>query len=149
MDIIRDANGGDEAAWRRLWADYLRFYDADLPGAVTSATWNRILDPVSPVSALFAEHGGQITGFAVYVLHEGTWTTAPQCYLEDLFVNAQARGRGTGRALISRLIELGKTHGWSRLYWHTRRDNAAARRLYDQFLTADDFVRYRMVLGTD
>ncbi|HEY8263776.1 MAG TPA: GNAT family N-acetyltransferase, partial [Methyloceanibacter sp.] len=37
--------------------------------------------------------------------------------------------------------------GWSRLYWHTRESNVAARRLYDKFAKADDFVRYRLVLN--
>jgi hypothetical protein len=37
--------------------------------------------------------------------------------------------------------------GWSRLYWHTRAENAAARRLYDSFVEADDFVRYRLKMN--
>ena len=41
---------------------------------------------------------------------------------------------------------LGRDRGWSRLYWHTRASNEAARRLYDKFVNADDFVRYRMIL---
>ena len=32
--------------------------------------------------------------------------------------------------------------GWARLYWMTKADNAEARRLYDRFTLADDFVRY-------
>ena len=35
-----------------------------------------------------------------------------------------------------------RAEGWSRLYWMTKRDNEAARRLYDRFTAADDFVRY-------
>ena len=42
---------------------------------------------------------------------------------------------------------LGRERGWSRLYWHTRASNETARRLYDKFVNADDFVRYRMILG--
>jgi len=41
---------------------------------------------------------------------------------------------------------LGRDNGWSRVYWHTRQSNEAARRLYDKFAKADDFVRYRMIL---
>ncbi len=147
MNIVRAPVAEDEAVWRRLWADYIRFYEASVPEEVTCATWSRILDPASPVFALLAERAGQGTGFAVCVLHECTWRTAPVCYLEDLFVDPQARGGGTGHALISHLISMGKSRGWSRLYWHTRRDNAAARRLYDRFLSADDFVRYRLELS--
>ena len=35
---------------------------------------------------------------------------------------------------------------WSRLYWHTQQGNAPARRLYDKFAVADDFIRYRLTL---
>jgi hypothetical protein len=45
--------------------------------------------------------------------------------------------------LIADLIERAKSNGWSRLYWHTRAGNPA-RRLYDEFIQADDFVRYRL-----
>jgi hypothetical protein len=33
------------------------------------------------------------------------------------------------------------------LYWHTRGNNATARRLYDTFIPADDFVRYVVTVG--
>ena len=68
------------------------------------------------------------------------------CYLEDLFVDPAARGHGIGEALIQDLIDIGRERGWSRLYWHTRASNEAARRLYDKFVHADDFVRYRLIL---
>jgi GNAT superfamily N-acetyltransferase len=80
------------------------------------------------------------------VLHEGSWTVHPICYLEDLFVDEKARGHGIGRALIADLLSLAKERGWGRLYWHTREGNAPARRLYDEFAVADDFVRYRIGL---
>jgi GNAT superfamily N-acetyltransferase len=147
MSIVREPVVQDEAVWRQLWVDYIRFYEASVPEEVTQATWSRILDPASPVFALLAEREGQVIGFAVSVLHECTWRAAPVCYLEDLFVDPRVRGSGAGHALISHLIALGKSRGWSRLYWHTRRDNAAARRLYDRFLSADDFVRYRQELS--
>ncbi|AMB46046.1 GNAT family N-acetyltransferase [Methylobacterium sp. AMS5] len=143
---IRDPAAADEAGWRRLWAGYLAFYGETLPEAVTAATWARILDPASPVFARLAERDGLLLGMTVNVLHEGTWSTAPVCYLEDLFVAPEARGGGIGRALIADLIDRGKALGWSRLYWHTRAENAQARRLYERFVAADDFCRYRLVL---
>ena len=36
--------------------------------------------------------------------------------------------------------------GWSQLYWLTRANNERARRLYDEFVQADNFVRYRLTL---
>lgn len=146
MMRIRDPLPGDEAAWRALWSGYNAFYEAVVPEEVTAATWRRILDPVSPVFARLAEQDGCVTGFAVCVLHPGTWSLAPLCYLEDLFVDPARRRTGAGEAMIRDLLDLGRSCGWSRVYWHTRADNAAARRLYDRFAAADGFVRYTLAL---
>lgn len=143
---VRECRAEDEAEWRRLWAGYNQFYGANVPELVTGATWVRILDPVAPVVGRLAEWTGNLVGISVSVLHAGTWTIDPVCYLEDLFVEADARGHGIGRALIEDLIALGHARGWGRLYWHTQADNAAARHLYDRFTPADDFVRYRLFL---
>ena len=143
MTTIRDATAADEAAWRELWAGYLDFYAESLDDGVTSATWDRILDPASPVFARLAEVGGRVVGFSVNVLHAGTWSTAQTCYLEDLFVSPEARRRGVGQALIQDLVDMGRVAGWSRLYWMTQAANPA-RKLYDRFGPADGFVRYRL-----
>jgi GNAT superfamily N-acetyltransferase len=64
------------------------------------------------------------------------------CYLEDLYVEPAARGHGIGTAFIEWLRNAMRAEGWARLYWVTRESNAQARRLYDKFAQADDFVRY-------
>ncbi len=142
--VIRDPAPGDEAAWRLLWNGYLDFYEAQVPEETTAATWRRILAPDSGLFGRLAVSGGAPVGFTISVLHEGSWTAAPICYLEDLFVAPTRRGGGIGRALIDDLVARSRARGWSKLYWHTRASNAAARRLYDTFAQADDFVRYRL-----
>jgi GNAT superfamily N-acetyltransferase len=141
--LIRDPLSADEAAWRELWSGYNAFYQTAVPEAVTARTWQRMLDPAAPVFGRLAIVDDCVAGFSICVLHEGTWVIAPICYLEDLFVAPQFRGRGAGRMLIADLVDRAKTKGWSRLYWHTRETNQA-RRLYDEFAKADDFVRYRL-----
>ena len=64
------------------------------------------------------------------------------CYLEDLFVLPSARSRGIGKALVEWLRNSMRAEGWSRLYWMTREDNDRARKLYNQFVQPDGFVRY-------
>lgn len=86
----------------------------------------------------------QVIGFLVCIIHEGTWTISPNCYLEDLFVDPESRRVGAGRALIDDLILLSRKNGWSHIYWHTQKDNVPARRLYDEYIRADEFVRYRL-----
>lgn len=144
MISIRDAQAGDEQAWRILWRGYNDFYQTELPEPVTAATWRRMLDPASPLFCRVAVIDGEVIGFVNCVLHEGTWTAEPICYLEDFFVAVAHRGCGAGRALLQDLVELAKTSGWSRLYWHTNTGNPA-RKLYDEFIAAGDFVRYRLV----
>lgn len=138
---IREPRPEDEAAWRRLWAGYNEFYAATVAPEVTDHTWARILDKASPLSARLIENDGEVVGFTVYVLHEGSWVATPICYLEDLFVDPAQRGKGFGGALIEDLLALGRKNNWSRLYWHTQTKNPA-RKLYDRFVEADDFVRY-------
>ncbi len=140
---IRAAEARDEMAWRELWSDYCAFYEVVVPEAATAETWRRILDATSPVKALVAEEtDGTLLGFANYVLHPHTWTEKTLCYLEDLFVAREARGKSIGYALIERLVAMGRENNWDRVYWHTNAENATARRLYDRFTPADDTVRY-------
>jgi GNAT superfamily N-acetyltransferase len=146
--LIRDPGPDDEAAWRRLWAAYVNFYEAEVAEPVTAGTWARLLDPGSGLIGRLAALDGTVVGFTVSVLHPGSWTLQPTCYLEDLFVDPGARGHGLGRALIDDLVALARDRGWSRLYWHTKAGNETARRLYDRYTKADDFVRYRLFLDT-
>jgi len=143
--LIRDATTDDEDEWCRLWDGYTTFYETQLAPEVTAHTWQRIVDPHSPILCRIAEVEGRACGFSLSVLHEGTWVLTPICYLEDLFVDPAYRGHGIGRELIQDLVDQGKRLGWSRLYWHTRQGNPA-RRLYDEFVAADDYVRYRLVI---
>ncbi|HGY4999425.1 TPA: GNAT family N-acetyltransferase [Klebsiella oxytoca] len=142
---IREPDRQDKAQWLSLWQDCTRFYGSPQPAEVTEYTWQRMLDAASPMLGRFAVVDGNVVGFAICILHEGTWVKTPICYLEDLFVAPQMRGQGIARTLIQALQTEGKEKGWSRLYWHTRTDNPA-RRLYDEFTPADDYVRYRVTL---
>jgi GNAT superfamily N-acetyltransferase len=142
--IIRDPTPADETAWRELWSQYNAFYEVSIVETVTARTWQRMLDPASAIFGRLAVADSEIAGFTINVLHESTWTIGPVCYLEDLFVAPKFRGRGIARSLIQELVDRAKASGWSRLYWHTRANNPA-RRLYDEFAEADDFVRYRLL----
>lgn len=132
----------DEAQWRVLWDGYNSFYGVAVDADVTSALWRRLTTPDDIVFGRVAEDAYGLSGFALCVLHPYTWGTSPACLLEDLYVDPRRRGGGVGRSLVDSLILEAKTRRWARLYWHTRQDNAAARRLYDSYTASDGFVRY-------
>ncbi len=146
MTDIRDATPADEGAWRGLWQQYLDFYEVSLSAQVTDRTWARMMDDASPLRGRLAFLDGRMVGFALHMHHPSTGVMGDDCYLEDLFLAPDARGKGLGRALIEDLIAIARAKGWHRLYWHTDEGNTTARKLYDQFVTSDGHIRYRMTL---
>jgi GNAT superfamily N-acetyltransferase len=138
---FRSLDKQDKTQWLSLWKGYNDFYGSELADEVTEYTWTRLLDPASSMFCRVAVLDGTVVGFAHCVLHEGTWVTSQMCYLEDLFVDPAWRGKGVARQLIQFVLNEAKEQGWSRFYWHTRIHNPA-RKLYDEFVAADDFVRY-------
>ena len=144
MDVVvRVAKPEDFKAWRQLWQGYLDFADSVLDEAITLATWQRALSPDGSLLCRLAVVDDRPVGFALCVLHEGTWVTQPICYLEDLYVDSSMRGKGAGRALIESLHREGREKAWAKVYWVTRTHNPA-RKLYDRIATLDDVVRYAL-----
>jgi GNAT superfamily N-acetyltransferase len=141
--IIRFAEAKDENRWRELWAGYVKFYRAEVPDDVTTQTWARILDPKSNVDALVAVRDGQVIGICNYVFHDHTWSKQQICYLQDLFVDPNARGGGAAKKLILTCEEKAKEKGAFRIYWQTQEYNAAARSLYDTIVPRSSFIVYR------
>jgi len=144
--VIRPAQAKDEARWRELWAGYVKFYRATVSEEATANTWANILAADSGKESLVAEAGGRVIGICTYLYHLSTWNTQPTCYLEDLYVDTDARGGGVAKALILACEAEAKKHGAFRLYWNTQEYNAPARSLYDTLATRSSFVVYRKPL---
>ncbi len=58
------------------------------------------------------------------------WTAAPDCWLEDLYVDPGSRRRGVGEALVRVALEVAAARGARRVELDTSEDNEAARALY-------------------
>jgi len=67
--------------------------------------------------ALVGEEGGVARGFALYYFRYSSFAGQPSLWLDDLYVDADARSRGLGAALLARLIELARAHGCTHLAW--------------------------------
>jgi GNAT superfamily N-acetyltransferase len=144
--LIRRAEARDEARWRELWAGYIKFYRASVSEEATASTWRQILAPDSGMESLVAEADGKVIGICNYLYHLSTWSTQPVCYLQDLYVDPDARGGGAAKALILACETEAKKHGAFRLYWLTQEYNAPARSLYDTIAARSSFIVYRMTL---
>jgi GNAT superfamily N-acetyltransferase len=82
--------------------------------------------------ALVAERDGRVLGFALFFTTYSTFLTRPGLYLEDLYVRESERGRGIGKALLERLIELARERGAGRLEWSVLDWNANAITFYEK-----------------
>ena len=61
--LVRPLTRSDEAQWRRLWRDYLAFYETEVPEEVYATYFERLLgnDPNDYIG-LIAEVDGQPVG---------------------------------------------------------------------------------------
>lgn len=148
--MIRDVVRSDFEQWLPLWNGYNAFYGRSgamaLPDAVTAISWARFFDPAEPVHCIVAEDERRLTGLAHFIFHRSTSMIAPNCYLQDLFTSAEARGRGVGRSLIHAVYDRAKAAGASRVYWQTHETNVTARKLYDRVAERSGFIVYRQNL---
>ena len=85
----------------------------------------------------------RIVGIVHYLYHRSYWTIGDYCYLQDLFVTADARGKGVGAELIKYVEKIARAAGASRIYWLTKEDNVSARALYDKLADRSGFIQYR------
>jgi len=145
---ITTLHAGDRDRWEALWRGYLRFYETALPAATYTSTWSRILDPQGDIHAFVArDERGELVGITHYLFHPHAWSTRETCYLQDLFVDEAARGRGHARALIDAVATIARKRACDKLYWQTHVTNAAARRLYDAVAAHEGFIVYDYPLG--
>lgn len=141
--VIRPLRTDERAAWEPLWKGYQVFYETDIPDSTTEVTWARLHDPAEPMGALGAEVGGRLCGIAHYIFHRSCWTVGDYCYLQDLFVAEDVRGRGLGRRLIAAVEAVARSAGASRIHWLTQEGNTDARALYDKLAQRSGFIQYR------
>jgi len=90
-----------------------------------------------------AEDQGQLTGMVHYIDHRSCWTRGNYVYLQDLYVHADNRGKGIGRALIEHVYAAANRSGASRVWWLTHESNADAMQLYDRIADKSGFLQYR------
>ena len=141
---IRAIEEKDKDQWLKLWAGYLEFYKSTISPEQTELTWKRLINNELKMFGFVAESEEGIIGFTHCLFRPSTWTETDYCYLEDLFVDPNIRGKGVGRALMNRVFDFAKEKDSKRVYWTTQEFNKTARILYDSITPVSEFVQYRL-----
>ena len=76
---------------------------------------------------------GPAAGVAQLRYRYGVWRAGFDCLLEDLFVDAAARGTGLGRALMAAIVDHARARACRRIELDTNETNTAALGLYERF----------------
>lgn len=137
---IEPLRAADRNRWNILARSYKTFYDTELSDSEYDEVWNHLLNS-DEIFGFGAYLQGNLIDITHYLFHRTIWMEKV-CYIQDLFVDEVARGRGVARALIEQVAQAAREHNASKLYWQTHQDNANARVLYDKIAHHKDFIRY-------
>ena len=128
----------------RALADYERLADAVVLDPVLLGCHLFGDKPMAEV--LIGEINGAPRGFALFFHNFSTFAGKPGIYLEDLFVDPEARGSGLGKALLARLAQLAMERGCARLEWSVLDWNEPSIAFYKSLgaKAMDEWTVYRM-----
>ncbi|MBW2179444.1 MAG: GNAT family N-acetyltransferase [Deltaproteobacteria bacterium] len=90
--------------------------------------------------------GNEICGYALYFHNFSTFQGRPGMYLEDVYVQADARGQGLGRALLIEVVRIAQERGCRRCEWLVLDWNERAKQFYESLgaKPLSDWSLYRM-----
>lgn len=125
-------------------ADYEKLSDQ------VTATEEKLRDTLFGVrpgpEVLLAYAGEECTGFALFFPNYSTFLAKPGIFLEDLYVRPEWRGKGIGKALLSRIGAIARERGCGRLEWEVLDWNAPSIGFYKSLgaVAMDEWTRYRV-----
>jgi GNAT superfamily N-acetyltransferase len=135
---VERIDAGGLAAVEPLFADYQRFYEVEeIDEARNRAFLERFVGSDEQGWLFGAFEGGEILGFTCLHRSKSSLRAADTVLMYDLFVIPEARGKGVGRALIEKALEVARESGAAALEWTTAPDNETAQRLYDSIPGAE------------
>ena len=126
---VRLAGTEDAETIARLLHEFNSEFDEPTPGPTFLAGRVRQLLRSGEITVLLATP--EADGLALLRFRPSLWREALECYLEELYVVPERRGRGIGRTVMEASMELARSRGAVDMHLGTAEDDVAARALYE------------------
>lgn len=79
---------------------------------------------------LFAISDCKVVGVATCFVNFSTFRVKPYLYIHDIVVLSEFRGKGIGKAMMHKLIEISEERKYCKITLEVRKDNLSAQKLY-------------------
>jgi GNAT superfamily N-acetyltransferase len=130
-----------------LMRAYCDFYESSPSDQGVIAMARTLISDPSQGAVFIAREDGRAIGFATLDWKWSMLKGARIGYLEDLFVDPAARGRGTADTLIQVCADRCRELGMPAMEWLTAPDNRRAQKVYDRTgAAADTYLEYDLEL---
>jgi len=127
---VRTAGPIDADAIGRLLHAFNTEFDEPTPTPAELAERVRLLVEKGDTVVLLAGTGPD--GLAVLRFRQAIWSPGLECYLAELYVVPERRGRGLGRALLEAAMAAARRRGADTMDLGTSEEDVVARRLYER-----------------
>lgn len=142
---IREPGEGDFFSWLALYEDYAQFYGRQLGDQGALLVWSWLADPAHTEQGLVAvDDGGAIVGLVHFHTVPRPLDGRLAMHIDDVFVVAEQREQGHGRALIEAVAARGAETGVGIVEWLATAADSDARSFYDEIADASEAVVYTL-----
>ena len=145
--MIKPATTADAPELCRLYVAYRVFYGEAAEEQRAAAF---ILDRLTRSDGRYflAFHGLDAVGFMHLMPSTNTLAMRPIWFVEDLYVDTEARGQGVATSLLQHAEAFARSTGAERLTLATAHDNVTAQRIYKKlgYVREDHFLYFHRLL---
>lgn len=143
MLTIRPPQAADRAAWDTLYQGYAAFYQVVQTAEMRDRVWGWLHDSAHECQCLMAfDAAGKAIGLAHFRAFARPLSASTGGFLDDLFVDPEARGSQAGSQLIAAIKAIAEKNQWSVVRWITADNNYRARSAYDKIATRTAWITY-------
>ena len=141
---LRNIHSTDKKQWIKLYKGYADFYRVEMNEEILETVWNWLFDKNHEMEGLVYEVDKKIVGFAHYRRMPRPLKGQNICFLDDLFVDPDYRGKKIGEKILNELKKISKSNGWDLIRWITHKENIRAKTLYDRVAQKTSWDLYEM-----